>query len=99
MGANVFTGNITTSSANDTRLVAAAQNTTFSGGVTLGANQNNIFYGDGNFVETTPGGQQVAVAAGDAKSGAGSLFGLAIAPDGKGLVYVDDGLNTLRWLH
>jgi hypothetical protein len=55
--------------------------------------------GDGNFVETTPGGKQVAVAAGDAKSGAGSLFGLAVAPGGKGLLYVDDGLNTLRWMH
>jgi hypothetical protein len=55
--------------------------------------------GDGNLVETTTSGQQVAVAAGDAKSGAGSLFGLAIAPGGKGLLYVDDGLNTLRLLH
>ena len=55
--------------------------------------------GDGNFVETTPAGKQVAVAGGDTKSGAGSLFGLAIASGGKGLVYVDDGLNTLRMLH
>lgn len=55
--------------------------------------------GDGNIVETTPAGRQIATAAGDAKSGAGSLFGLAIAPGGKGLVYVDDGLNTLRLLH
>jgi hypothetical protein len=55
--------------------------------------------GDGNIVETTAAGQQIATAAGDAKSGAGSLFGLAIAPGGKGLVYVDDGLNTLRLLH
>jgi hypothetical protein len=55
--------------------------------------------GDGNIVETTPGGHQVATAAGDAKTGAGSLFGLAIAPGGKGLLYVDDGFNTLRLLH
>jgi len=55
--------------------------------------------GDGNIVETTAAGQQIATAAGDAKSGAGSLFGLAIAPGGKGLVYVDDALNTLRLLH
>jgi DNA-binding beta-propeller fold protein YncE len=55
--------------------------------------------GDGNIVETTPSGHQVAVAAGDAKSGAGSLFGLVIAPGGHGLVYVDDGLNTLRLFH
>jgi hypothetical protein len=55
--------------------------------------------GNGNMVETTPSGQQVATTAGDAKSGAGSLFGLAVAPTGKGLIYVDDGLNTLRLLH
>jgi len=55
--------------------------------------------GDGNFVETTPAGKQVAVAAGDAKSGAGSLFGLAVAAGGRGLVYVDDALNTVRLLH
>ena len=55
--------------------------------------------GDGDIVETTPSGQQVATAAGDAKTGAGSLFGLAIAPGGKGLLYVDDGFNTLRLLH
>jgi hypothetical protein len=54
--------------------------------------------GDGNLVETTPSGHQVAVVAGDSKSGAGSLFGLLIAPGGKGIVYVDDGLNTLRSL-
>jgi hypothetical protein len=55
--------------------------------------------GDGNIVETTPAGHQVAVLAGDAKSGAGSLFGLLISPGGKSLVYVDDGLNTLRSLN
>lgn len=55
--------------------------------------------GDGNIIETTPAGHQIATAAGDAKTGAGSLFGLAIAPGGKGLLYVDDGFNTLRLLH
>ena len=55
--------------------------------------------GDGNIVETTPAGHQIATVAGDAKAGAGSLFGLAIATGGKGLVYVDDALNTLRLLH
>jgi hypothetical protein len=55
--------------------------------------------GDGNIVETTPSGHQIATAAGDAKTGAGSLFGLAITPDRKGLLYVDDGFNTLRLMH
>jgi sugar lactone lactonase YvrE len=55
--------------------------------------------GNGNIVETTPAGRQIAVVAGDAKAGAGSLFGLAIAPGGKSLAYVDDASNTLRVLH
>ena len=53
--------------------------------------------GNGNIVETTPSGKQVATVAGDAQSGAGSLFGLAITSS-NALVYVDDGLNTLRML-
>ena len=55
--------------------------------------------GDGNIVETTPAGRQVATVAGDSKAGAGSLFGLAIGGDGKSIVYVDDALNVLRLLH
>jgi hypothetical protein len=31
--------------------------------------------------------------------GAGALFGLAVAPHGSGLYYVDDAVNTLRLLH
>ena len=50
-------------------------------------------------VETTPAGQQVAVQTADKKTGAGSLFGLAIAPEGKGIYFVDDGENTLNLLH
>lgn len=56
--------------------------------------------GDGNLVEITPGGQQVAVKAIDvSKQGAGTLFGLAIAPEGNGVYFVDDGNNTLNLLH
>ncbi|HLW94696.1 MAG TPA: hypothetical protein VKS25_04900, partial [Solirubrobacteraceae bacterium] len=55
--------------------------------------------GDGNIVETTPAGHQVATAAGDAKAGAGSLFGLVVTPGGHSLAYVDDAANTLRLLH
>jgi len=55
--------------------------------------------GDGNVVETTPGGEQVGVRTADAKTGAGSLFGLAVAPEGTGVYLVDDGENTLRLLH
>ena len=55
--------------------------------------------GDGNMVETTPAGHQLLVRTADTKTGAGSLFGLVIAPSGNGIYYVDDGDNTLRLLH
>ncbi len=55
---------------------------------------------DGKVVETTPAGIQVFAEDLDttpvqgASAGAGTLFGLAIAPDG-GFYYVDDGANAL----
>ncbi len=45
--------------------------------------------GDGNLVETTSGGHQVAVRTLVA-NGAGDLFGLAVAPANKGVYFVDD---------
>jgi predicted lipoprotein with Yx(FWY)xxD motif len=70
-------------------------------GMVLAPNGNIITSngGDGNMVETTPAGQQVAVQTADKKTGAGSLFGLVIAPEGKGIYFVDDGENTLNLLH
>jgi hypothetical protein len=61
--------------------------------------------GDGNLVETTPGGSQVAVKTLDntpvpgAPNGSGTLFGLAVVPDDSGVYFVDDGSNTLNLLH
>jgi hypothetical protein len=56
--------------------------------------------GDGNIVETTPRGSQVAVKNIDTSgAGAGTLFGIAATPDGKGIYFVDDGDNTLDLLH
>ena len=61
--------------------------------------------GDGNIVETTPAGTQVAVVTLDstpappAPPGSGALFGLAVAPGGNGVYYVDDATNTLNLLH
>jgi len=56
--------------------------------------------GDGNIVETTPGGAQVATKTLDGTSGGGGLlFGLAIRPGGTGVWFVDDGTNTLALLH
>jgi hypothetical protein len=51
---------------------------------------------DGNLVEVTPGGAQVAVKTVETATGAGSLFGLAIAPHGRGVYFVDDGDNTVK---
>jgi hypothetical protein len=57
---------------------------------------------DGNAVETTPGGNQVATKMLDSSgspAGAGALFGLAVAPDMKSLYFVDDATNMLDLLH
>lgn len=63
------------------------------GGDILTANSN-----DGNLVETTPSGSQVAVQTVN-PAGAGSLFGLAVAPHGAGVYLVDDALNNLDLWH
>lgn len=52
--------------------------------------------GDGNVVETTPHGDQVATAAADPNPG--DLFGLTLTPDRSAVYYVDDGTNTLNLL-
>jgi hypothetical protein len=51
---------------------------------------------DGNLVETTPGGTQIAVKTVETATGAGSLFGIAMVPDGHGVYFVDDGDNTVK---
>lgn len=54
--------------------------------------------GDGNAVEITPQGKQVAVTGIDVSDqGGGTLFGLAIS--GNKVYYVDDGNNTLDVVH
>ena len=61
----------------------------------LAANAN-----DGNVGEATQGGTQVVVKALDvADAGAGTLFGLAIRPNGRGVYFVNDGNNMLDLLH
>ncbi|MFD8384872.1 hypothetical protein ACFV2X_41200 [Streptomyces sp. NPDC059679] len=57
--------------------------------------------GDGNIVETTPRGHQVAVRTLDTSGtppGAGALFGLAIAKDPDRVYFVNDATNTLNLL-
>jgi hypothetical protein len=58
--------------------------------------------GDGKAVETMPfGGKQIATAQLDnlmvpgLPNGNGTLFGIALTPNGKGLYFVDDGKNKL----
>jgi len=52
--------------------------------------------GDGNIVETTPFGRQVAKAQIDPAGLGGDLFGLTLAANGRGVLFVDDGDNTLK---
>lgn len=71
-------------------------------GLTIAPNGNILTANgnDGNIVETTPGGKQVARKLVDntGGTGAGCLFGLAIAPN-PGVYFVDDCSNTLDLLH
>ncbi len=58
--------------------------------------------GDGQLVETTPGGKQVAhhlLNSTGSPKGSGALFGLAVTPGHNGLYFVDDDVNQLRLLH
>jgi hypothetical protein len=58
---------------------------------------------DGNLVETTPGGTQLAPElldnTGGPPPGSGALFGLVLAPHHRGIYFVDDAANTLNLLH
>jgi len=57
--------------------------------------------GDGNMVETSPQGAQVAVVTVDKNSGgAGNLFGLAVKPGADAVYFVDDfsAANNLQLL-
>jgi len=70
-------------------------------GMTLAPNGDVITVngGDGNAVETTPSGQQVATEQIDPAGAGGDLFGLTIPTDRGGVSFVDDGDNTLKLLH
>jgi Gluconolactonase len=71
-------------------------------GLAVAPNDNilTVNANDGNMVETTPAGMQVAVRGVDATgAGGGTLFGLAVAPDRDGVYFVNDGNNALYLLH
>ena len=55
--------------------------------------------GNGNLVEITPDGEQVATKDIDTSGqGAGTLFGLAVTSNGSRVYFVDNGNNTLNLL-
>ncbi len=54
---------------------------------------------DGNAVEVSPWGQQVDTVQIDPYNAGGDLFGLVIAPGNRGVLFVDDGDNTLKLFH
>jgi hypothetical protein len=73
-------------------------------GLTIAPNGDVLTVNGGNglIVETTPGGAQVAhffLDRSGSPPGSGALFGLAVAPHGSGVYYVDDATNFLRLLH
>jgi hypothetical protein len=53
--------------------------------------------GDGNIVETTPVGAEFQPF--DTGAGGGGLFGIALAPQAQGVLFVNDSNNTLGLLH
>jgi len=58
--------------------------------------------GNGNLVEITPSGAQIAVRRLDSSGsppGSGALFGLAVKPGHDAVYFVDDATNTLELLH
>jgi hypothetical protein len=73
-------------------------------GLTLAPNGHilTVNGNDGFMIETTPHGAQVATQEVDSTGsppGAGTLFGLVVAPGRDGVEFVDDGSNTLDLLH
>ena len=69
-------------------------------GLTLAPNGDvlSVNGGDGNIVETTPQGHQIATRQIDPAGSGGDLFGLTLAPRDRGVLFVDDGDNTLKAL-
>jgi hypothetical protein len=112
--ANSAANRLTAIPAATTRMAATAGRTVSAGGAIndpLGlaiAPDGDLLStngGDGDMVETTPAGRQVAVKMLDTSpvppgpNGNGTLFGLAVDPHGAGVYFVDDGRNDLSMLH
>ncbi len=90
------------------RLVSAGSSLNGPLGLAMARNGDilTVNGGDGKLLETAPTGPTVATKVLDTlppkhgpEAGAGTLFGLAVAPQGSGVYFVDDGTNTLKLLH
>ncbi|HVH63514.1 MAG TPA: hypothetical protein VNA65_07930 [Candidatus Dormibacteraeota bacterium] len=87
-------------------LVSAGMNLNDPLGMAIAPNGDilTVNGGDGNLVETTPSGSQVAVKMLDTSpappgpNGNGTLFGVAVNAAKNGVLFVDDGTNTLNVL-
>lgn len=91
------------SSAGTGRVVTTDKNLNGPLGLAVAPNHNilTVNSGDGNIVETTPHGAQVAVRTLDSSGtppGAGALFGLAVGSCPDRVYFVDDATNTLNLL-
>ncbi|MDH6145199.1 hypothetical protein P3T35_007250 [Kitasatospora sp. GP30] len=91
-------------SAGTGRVVSADHHLNGPLGLAIAPNGNilTVNGGDGNIVETTPGGDQVAHRLLDSSGnppGAGALFGLAVDQDCDSVYFVDDATNFLNVLH
>jgi hypothetical protein len=111
--ANSVANRITAIPAAMTRSGATPGTTVSSGGhlndplgvaIAPGGDVLEVNGGDGNLVELTPAGSQIAVKMLDTSpvppglNGNGTLFGLVPVPGGSGVYFVDDGTNTLNVL-
>lgn len=69
-------------------------------GMTLAPNGDLLVVNgnDGRIIEITPAGKQIATRT-LVKNGAGDLFGLEVEPNGKGILFVNDGANALDLDH
>ena len=111
--ANSVTNKITAISSAMSRTHATQGTTVSSGGnlndplglaIAPGGDILEVNGSDGNLVELTPGGTQIAVKMLDTSpvppglNGNGTLFGLVAAPGNAGVYFVNDGTNTLNIL-
>jgi len=95
----------TNSSSGTTVSVNGALNVPLGLAIAPNGNILTVNGGDGNLVETTPAGEQVATKMLDTSpappgpNGNGTLFGIAINHQQNGVFFVDDGTNTLNLPH